>query len=123
MNNASGKNEVTVGIPAHNGKEFIKQAIESVLSQTFTDFELIISDDASSDGTENICKEYAKIDHRIKYFRQKNNIGGFANNKFILDHAQGKYITMLAHDDALNPEFIEKTLDYIKRNDDCILVS
>ena len=70
---------VIVGIPVHNGEKSIKKAINSVLNQTLQDFEIIISDNASTDLTKNICEEYAKNDIRIKYIRQKKNLGYVEN--------------------------------------------
>lgn len=114
---------VTVGIPAYNGKVYIKQAIDSVLSQTFTDFELIVSDDGSTDGTDNICKEYTLKDPRVHFIRHDKNMGGFLNNNYIIKQAEGTYITLLAQDDALENSFLEETVTYLSKHEQCILVS
>src|SRR6266853_631610 len=66
---------VSVGLPVYNGEAYLRQVLESVLAQTFTEFELVISDNASTDGTEKICREYAAADPRIRWHRQARNRG------------------------------------------------
>lgn len=83
---------VSIGMPVYNGDPFIRGALDSLLAQTFTDFELIISDNASTDRTEAICREYAARDIRIRYVRQTENRGAKANFEFVLDKAVGLYI-------------------------------
>jgi len=72
-------------MPVYNGEKYIREALDSLLAQTFTDFELIISDNASTDGTQVICEEYAARDPRIRYVRQRENRGAVANFRFVLD--------------------------------------
>jgi glycosyltransferase involved in cell wall biosynthesis len=114
---------VTVGIPVFNGARFIRQAIESVLAQTFTDYELLISDNASVDGTAAICGEYAACDRRIKFFQQERNLGPFKNLKFVTDRATGGLLVWLAHDDALDRLFLEECVTYLNRNPRAVVVS
>ena len=90
---------VSVGMPVYNGEEYIRDALSSLLGQTYVNFELIISDNASTDRTEEICREYAQRDARIIYFRQKENIGAAANFQFVLDHAQAGLFMWAAYDD------------------------
>ena len=71
--------KVSLGLPVYNGERFVGQAIQSVLDQTFTDFELIISDNASTDSTPDICEDFARKDPRIRYIPQEINIGAKAN--------------------------------------------
>src|SRR5438128_542667 len=70
---------VSIGLPVYNGERYLRLALDSLLSQTFTDFELIISDNASTDGTTEICRAYAARDARIRYSRLEHNIGGSPN--------------------------------------------
>jgi len=91
---------VSIGMPVYNGEKFIRDALDSLLAQTFTDFELIISDNASTDDTEAICRGYAAKDARIRYVRQAENLGAAANFKFVLDEAVGEYFMWAAHDDV-----------------------
>lgn len=99
--------QVSIGMPVYNGERFIREAIDSLLAQTFTDFELIISDNASTDQTGTICQEYAKKDSRIRYVRQANNMGASANFKFVLDEAVGEYFMWAAADDLQKNTFID----------------
>ena len=76
--------KVSIGLPVYNGERFLKVKLDSILQQTHTNFELIISDNASTDKTENICIEYKNKDNRIKYFRQEKNFGVTLNFEFVL---------------------------------------
>jgi len=114
--------KVTIGLPVFNGEKYVQNALTSLLSQTFSDFELIISDNASTDSTQMICEEFANKDKRIKYFRQKNNIGIFHNYKFVLKQASCDYFQWAAADDLWNPEFLEKNI-CILENDDTLIGS
>jgi len=71
--------KLSIGMPVYNGELFIERAIESILAQTFTDFELIISDNASTDSTQEICQNFSKKDDRIRIFKQEKNIGVHRN--------------------------------------------
>jgi glycosyltransferase involved in cell wall biosynthesis len=99
--------QVSIGMPVFNGEKFIREALDSLLAQTFTDFELIISDNASTDGTEAICREYAATDARIRYVRQVKNLGAIANFKFVLDEAVGEYFMWAAADDVWGKNWIK----------------
>src|SRR3954467_5074495 len=90
---------LTVGLPTYNGEDYLASALDSLLAQTFTDFELIISDNASTDATESICREYAAKDARIRYIRQEKNRGAASNFRFVLDKSGGKYFMWAACDD------------------------
>jgi glycosyltransferase involved in cell wall biosynthesis len=97
---------VSIGMPVYNGEKFIREALDSLLAQTFTDFELIISDNASTDGTEAICRKYAARDLRIRYVRQSENRGACYNFQFVLDEAKGEYFMWAAADDKWDKEWI-----------------
>lgn len=99
--------KISIGLPVYNGEAFIDLTLDSILSQSFEDFELIISDNASTDTTEKICREYAAKDKRVKYIRQKENLGGVYNFKYVLDKSVGKYFMWIAADDLLgNKEYL-----------------
>ncbi|KKQ77609.1 MAG: hypothetical protein A3A96_01035 [Candidatus Zambryskibacteria bacterium RIFCSPLOWO2_01_FULL_39_39] len=114
---------VSVGLPVYNGGKFIEEALDSVLEQTHTNFELIISDNGSTDNTEAICRKYQKKDSRIKYIRHEQNLGGVFNFDYCVKKAVGKYFTFLAYDDLLNKNFLEITLDYLFYHKECVLVA
>lgn len=106
----SHSSKVSIGIPVYNGEESIKRAIESVLSQTHSNFELIISDNGSTDSTQEICNRYQKNDDRIKFFKQEKNKGWFFNFKFVLDLASSEYFVWLSDDDYWEPTFLEENI-------------
>jgi len=105
---------VTVGMPVFNGGETVSRAIDSLLAQTYGNFELIISDNASTDGTEQICREYASKDSRIRYIRHKQNQGPLPNYRFVLEKAIGEFFFWAPHDDWWDPEFIRNGVDALE---------
>ena len=108
---SSGNPLVSVGLPVYNGEDYIESAVDSILSQTFTDFELIISDNASTDATESICRKYAKDDARVRYVRTPDNRGAMWNFNEVFRHARGEYYKPASHDDLHAPQFLERCLD------------
>jgi glycosyltransferase involved in cell wall biosynthesis len=117
------KEERTVGIgmPVYNGANYIRFAIEALLAQTYSDFELLILDNASTDDTAEICRKYAELDNRIKYIRNARNIGAAANFSKAFELSSGKYFKWAAHDDFHSPEYLQRCLEILKENDDIIL--
>ncbi len=103
----SSSPKLTVGMPVYNGERFLAKALNALLKQTFTDFELIVSDNASTDRTEEICREYAAKDRRIRYLRNATNMGAGWNFRRVYELATGKYYKQAAHDDFCEPEFFE----------------
>lgn len=101
---------VSIGMPAFNLEGTVARAIESVLDQTFGDFELLVSDNASTDGTEAICRRYAAADARIRYTRQVTPITPFENFRFVLDTARAPYFMWLPADDYARPRLLEQAV-------------
>lgn len=114
--------KVSIGMPVYNGEPLIRKALDSLLAQTFTDFELIISDNASTDDTEAIGREYAAKDARIRYVRQAENRGASANFQFVLDEAEGEYFMWAAVDDKHHPDFIQMAKSVLSEADEVGLV-
>jgi len=112
--------KVTIGLPVYNGEKNIKEAIESLISQTYKNFELIISDNASTDLTSTICKMYAKKDIRISYIRQKKTIGIYCNFNFVLESANSEYFMWASADDIWRSDFIEKNLRILESNENLV---
>ncbi len=106
--------KLTIGMPVYNGELFIKKAIKSILDQTFTDFELIISNNSSTDSTEKICQDFIDKDNRIQIHTQKKNIGIHRNFNFLLSKAKGEYFAWAAVDDYLDNDFMEKNLKILE---------
>jgi glycosyltransferase involved in cell wall biosynthesis len=119
---ASASNpKVSVGLPVYNGAEFLAAAIESILKQTYRDLELIISDNASTDATRDICLGFASRDSRIRYFRQDHNIGAGPNHNFCAQQASGKYFRWASHDDLLEPRYLEACVAMLERDPSAVL--
>lgn len=102
--------KVSIGMPVYNGERYIREALDSLLAQTHADFELIISDNASTDGTEAVCRGYAARDPRIRYVRQSENRGAMANFRFVLDEAAGEYFMWAAADDRWDAWWLDALL-------------
>jgi glycosyltransferase involved in cell wall biosynthesis len=112
---------VSIGMPVYNGERFIRQAIDSILNQTFEDFELIISDNASTDKTEEICREYVKKDKRVCYYRSEQNLGAALNYNRTFHLSQGKYFKWAAHDDILARTFLAQTIEVLENDPSVVL--
>lgn len=109
-------------MPVYNGGPTICKALDSLLAQTCTEFELIISDNASTDSTSDICKQYAQQDKRIKYTRQSTNKGVLFNFNFVLDRAKSDYFMWAACDDIWDQNCIMKWFSVLSQDDDVALV-
>ncbi|MDH3667667.1 MAG: glycosyltransferase family 2 protein [Paracoccaceae bacterium] len=112
---------VTIGLPVYNGENYLEVALSSILAQTFTDFELVISDNCSTDRTEEICRKHAAADERIRYIRQPKNVGGSHNYNIVLSEARGHYFKWAAHDDLIEPDFLERCVAVLEEDPGCIL--
>ena len=112
---------VSVGLAVYNGENFIKEAIDSILTQTFEDFELIISDNASTDKTQEICLDYAAKDQRIRYYRNDRNLGAAWNQNRVFELSTGTYFKLAAHDDVIAPEYLAKCVEALDQNPDVVL--
>jgi glycosyltransferase involved in cell wall biosynthesis len=112
----SSSPEVSIGMPVYNAEDYIREAIDSLLNQSFQDFELIISDNASIDGTGEICRAYMKEDKRVRYIRQQTNIGVIENFQFVLNEAKGQYFMWAAGDDIWDERWIELLLASLKKS-------
>ena len=114
---------VSIGLFVYNGDKAIGLAIESYLAQTYSDFELIISDNASNDRTEEICRSYAEQDERIRYVRQKENIGANKNIQFVLQQSKCEFFMWATGDDFRSPGYIEENLKILNENPECAFSS
>lgn len=113
--------KVSIGMPIYNGEHFLPQTLDSLLTQTYKDFELIISDNASSDSTQEICQRYAAQDSRIRYLRQSANLGASQNFNYTFEQASGEYFKWAAHDDLCAPEYLARCVEVLDRDPQVIL--
>jgi glycosyltransferase involved in cell wall biosynthesis len=104
---------VSIGLPVYNGENYLKEAINSILSQTFNDFELIISDNASIDNTNAICRSFASNDLRIRYHRNEINMGAAWNFNQVFHLARGEYFQWACHDDVWTPTLLERYVEVL----------
>lgn len=112
---------VSIGMPVFNGEPYLAQSIEAMLNQTFPDFELILSDNGSEDGTEEICRHYAAKDKRVRYIRQEVNRGAAWNHNTVFHLASGEYFKWHCHDDLCAPDFLEKCVAVLDREPSVVL--
>jgi glycosyltransferase involved in cell wall biosynthesis len=108
-------------MPVFNGEKYLKSALDSILAQTYQNFELIISDNASTDKTRHICQEYAKRDGRIHYYRNKVNLGAAWNFNRVFNLSSGVYFKWAAYDDVIAPEFLSKCVSVLDKDSSIVL--
>ena len=114
------KPKISIGMPIYNAEQFLSEAIESILSQSFSDFELIISDNASTDNTRDICISYANKDNRIRYLCQIKNIGAWSNFQYVLAQSKADYFMWAAHDDVKSSDYLELNYTFLSQNSDYV---
>jgi glycosyltransferase involved in cell wall biosynthesis len=112
---------VTIGLPVYNGERFLRPALDSILAQTHADVEVIISDNASTDGTGMICREYAGRDPRVRYRCNASNLGAAPNYNILVDLAQGDYFKWASHDDVLAPTYIAQCVQALTAHPEAVL--
>jgi glycosyltransferase involved in cell wall biosynthesis len=117
----TGVPRVSLAVPVYNGEKFLPQTLDSLLNQTFTDFELIISDNASTDRTEEICRAYAARDPRIRYYRNTVNRGAAWNHNYLFGLAKGEYFKWNASDDTCAPEFLAECVAALDRDPSAVM--
>lgn len=113
--------KLTLAMPVYNGSNYIRDALDSICAQTFTDFELIVCDNASQDDTVKIVEEYATRDDRIRLIRNRQNLGASANYNLGFEQGRGEYFKWCAHDDTLSPNFLQQCIDVLEANPDVVL--
>ena len=112
---------LSIGLPVYNGERYLREAIDSILNQTYSDFELIISDNASTDLTGEICKAYGAQDTRVRYHRNSINIGGGKNTNQTYRMARGTYFRWAAYDDVCAPELFAKCIAVLEKDSSVVL--
>lgn len=112
---------VSIGLPVFNGERFLEAAIEGVLAQTWSDFELIVCDNASTDATEDICRKFAAHDPRICFYRNDKNVGAAENFNNVFRWSKGRYFKWCAHDDICDPDFLRCCVEVLEANPETVL--
>ena len=105
---------VSLGLPVFNGENYLREAIESVLAQDYSNWELLIFDNASEDATEAIAREFAESDERIHYFRQAENLGAVPNFNQTFEASSGQYFKWFAHDDRLRSDYLSRCIEVLE---------
>jgi glycosyltransferase involved in cell wall biosynthesis len=112
---------VSICVPVYNGEPYLREAIDSILAQTFEDFELIISDNASTDHTPEICRETLARDRRVRYSRSEVNRGLAANHNRAFELAKGRYVVWSGHDDLMDKEYIARCVEALDQDPEAVL--
>jgi glycosyltransferase involved in cell wall biosynthesis len=118
---SGGVPRVSIGMPVWNGQAFIREGLESLLGQSFGDFELIVSDNASSDDTQAIVEEYTRRDPRVRYDRNPVNVGLQGNFARVLELASAPYFMWACHDDQWDPSYVARMVDVLDREESVVL--
>lgn len=109
---------VTVGIPAYNRADCLREALDSLIAQSYRNIEILVSDDVSTDQTPLVCQEYAQKDPRIKCIRQSHNLGIAANHNYLLEKAKGKYFVWACDDDMRHRDFVKSLAELLSDHPD-----
>lgn len=112
---------VSIAVPAYNCEKYIAQSLESLLGQSHGDFELVISDNASTDNTEAVCRKYAAQDKRVRYVRRTENIGGPGNFRYVFSLCSGEYHKWSTADDYWHPDFLKEAVAVLDQKPDVVL--
>ena len=112
---------LTLGLPTYNGEEFLAEALDALLAQTYTDFELIISDNGSTDRTGEIAREYAAKDHRVRYVHHLVNRGSTFNHNFVLEQARGELFKWVSDDDLYARDLLQRCIDALDAHPEVVL--
>lgn len=113
---------VSIGLPVYNGTKYLPAQVESLLAQTMTDFELLLLDNASTDGTTEMCAEYARRDRRVRHVRNPTNIGGGPNFNRAFDlSTRAPYFKWAAHDDVHGPRFLEACVEALEKDSTAVV--
>ncbi|OLF15709.1 glycosyltransferase family 2 protein [Actinophytocola xanthii] len=112
---------LSIGLPVYNGEEYLAESLEALLGQSYEDFELIITDNASTDGTEEICRRYAARDSRISYHRLPVNIGAAPNHNHVLTLARGELFKWASHDDLYGRDLLAVCVEALDAHPEVVL--
>ncbi|MEV3869666.1 glycosyltransferase family 2 protein [Streptomyces sp. NPDC049906] len=112
---------LSIGLPVYNGEEYLAEALDALLGQTYEDFELVVSDNASTDGTPDICRRYAAQDPRIRYLRLPRNIGAAPNHNYVFTQCRGELFKWASHDDLYARDLLRSCVEALDERPEVIL--
>ncbi len=112
---------LSIGLPVYNGEHYLAESLDALLGQSYEDFELIVSDNASTDGTADVCRRYQKMDSRIRYVRQPRNIGCAPNHNFLVQHASGELFKWASDDDLYARDLLRLCVEALDEHPDVVL--
>lgn len=112
---------LSIGLPVYNGAEYLSEALDALLGQTYEDFELVISDNASTDGTEEICRRYQREDSRIRYLRLPKNIGAAPNHNYVFTECRGELFKWASHDDLYGRDLLKRCVEELDARPEMVL--
>lgn len=112
---------IGIGLPVYNGEPFLTRSLDSLMAQSETDFELVIGDNCSTDGTEEICRELARKDERVTYLRRERNIGVLANHNRLIHETRGEFFSFASSDDEYHPDRLAELSAALRAQPDAVL--
>jgi glycosyltransferase involved in cell wall biosynthesis len=112
---------LSIGLPVYNGENYLAQSLDALLGQTYDEYELIISDNDSTDSTEEICRSYAATDSRIHYVRQAKNIGACPNHNYTFHLARGELFKWASHDDLYARDLVKRCIEALDERPEIVL--
>lgn len=117
----SSRPRLSIGLPVYNGEEHLGASLAALLGQTFSDFDLIISSNASTDGTDEICRHFQAQDSRIRFFRQEKNLGLAPNHDFVFRQSRGELFKWASSDDLYARDLVQRCVDLLDEHRDAVL--
>ncbi len=114
---------VSIALPVYNGADTVAPVVEAVLAQTYSNLELVISDNASTDSTQEICRQFARDDRRVVYLRQATNVGLLNNFISVAENTAGTYVRWIGDDDSLEPDYLARVLDVFEEDRRRVMVT
>jgi glycosyltransferase involved in cell wall biosynthesis len=115
------KPKLSIGLPVYNGERYLGSALEALLGQTFGQFEIVLCDNASTDGTADIAARYARADARVRVHRNRRNVGGAPNFNLTFALSSGPFFKWAAHDDLHRPDYLAECMAVVERDDSVVL--
>jgi glycosyltransferase involved in cell wall biosynthesis len=119
----SGRPLLTIGVPVFNAERHLRGALDSIQAQTFQEFEVVISDNASTDGTEEIARSYVRLDPRFRYRRNRSNLGAARNYNLLFQESSTRYFKWMPHDDVMAPTYLSRCADALDRRPSAVLAT